>query len=86
MADITPLDARWTIRNEVGFGNYINGPMTVGWVPVVACDDAAIERAATVLADMWPNDFDPARRGLFNVHAKQVAEAVLRAAGAPDAA
>ena len=37
------------------------------------------ERAARKLAEMWPDDFDPARRGSPNVRAFQVARAVLEA-------
>jgi hypothetical protein len=49
--------------------------------PVVPCDDAAVERAGRLLAEMWPDDFDPAGRGTFNVRAQQIARAVLMAAG-----
>jgi hypothetical protein len=48
-------------------------------------DDAALERAGRLLAEMWPDDFDPAGRGTFNVRAQQIAKAVLRAAGGQDA-
>lgn len=67
------MQGRWTIRIENGFGNYTKGPSTLGWVPVVPCDDAAIARAADAIADADPD--------LRSSHAREFAEVALRAAG-----
>jgi hypothetical protein len=97
VAPEAPVDGRWTLQRCNGCGRIAMGRRGTEWcfdteqrepqtsVPVVPCDDAAVKRAARLLAEMWPDDFDPAGRGTFNVRAQQVTTAVLRAAGAPDA-
>lgn len=74
------MEGRWTItythgrQGLLGFLpalRTIDGPETEA-VPVVPCDDAAVERAARVIA-LWTD------------HPSQVARAVLRAAGDPEA-
>jgi hypothetical protein len=71
------MDGRWTINQGGAAGPWTNEPM-----PVVPCDDAAIERAAQMLcregmdyADGWvQGDTD-------RDYPRLIAEAVLRAAG-----
>lgn len=77
------MEGRWTIRWQpfkYGMGGYKVGGRepwpTEKPTPVVPCDDAAVERAAKAVSDGWAIDEPDAPRT-----AREIAEAVLRAAG-----
>lgn len=74
------MQGRWKLRSEGAFGMDVTGPETVGWVPVVPCDDTAIERAARALCDdeqeAW-DELDALDQTLYRGKALKV----LRAAG-----
>jgi hypothetical protein len=80
------MEGRWTIRwdPDFGLGAFRVGgtrPFPVDRVPVVPCDDAAVERAARVLIKSTPAWLlDYTARG-DAAAARDIAEAVLRAAG-----
>jgi len=82
------MEGRWTIRLvptlDGGHRVAADGPLLTEPVPVVPCDDAAIERGSQALYEMgrgkdWPGVLN----GLpvSHVGTREVARAVLRAAG-----
>jgi hypothetical protein len=89
-------DGRWEIKPERLTGpnggsvilSVAYGPVAEVTTPVVPCDDAAVQRATKALYELgqgrdWPGVLD----GIVVSHVglKNVAEAVLRAAGGHDA-
>lgn len=68
------MEGRWQVRIEDGFGNYTKGPKTIGWVPVVPCDDEAVERATRAIRE------NSHPHGHY-VGASELAQIALRAAG-----
>lgn len=72
------MEGRWTIRDAPnargGRSAHLLGPEVPAWTPVVPCDDAAIERAASEMAS-WSG---PVPSGVDGF--RPFAERVLRAA------
>lgn len=79
----TRVRGRWELQTIDGFATHA-GPHTVAWgefvegkVPVVPCDEAAVERVARELCR--PHDWDESDK--FKRHYLSAARAALAAAG-----
>jgi hypothetical protein len=68
------MEGRWTIYRD-GAAQVVVGPDADGEVPVVPCDDAAIERGVNALRDRYGRDWKPERQ------AREDVLVILRAAG-----
>jgi hypothetical protein len=84
------VQGRWTIYRD-GLESYVHGPLSAPGgsqpgrripveVPVVPCDEAAVERAAKALQDAEAFESFPGTGGAYLAAAR----AALRAAGADD--